>query len=34
MQEDTAEKLDELLIPIEVTDKINVIKEQVTIFHH
>ena len=33
MQQDAAQKLDELLTPIEVTDKIKVIKDQVAVYH-
>jgi len=32
MQEDAALKMDELLNPIEVTDKLKVIKEQLAIY--
>jgi integrase len=33
MQEDAAQKLDKFLTPIEVTDKINAIKEQAAVYH-
>jgi integrase len=33
MQQDAALKLDELLTPIEVTDKINAIKDQASVYH-